>query len=95
MTIKELREHCDFTVNELYFFVDHTDHSQLKVYVEDGRNNKNKAELVCKDLNNPYLVKASTFKDGKRKYEMLYISEINKRKAYDILYHKYCAKKVK
>lgn len=84
MNIKELCEKCDFAVNGLYFFIDKSDQSQLKVYVEDGYNNQYKAELVCKDLNNPFLIVVSTFKDGKRKYEMLYASEVNKQLAHKL-----------
>ena len=83
MNIEEMCDNCIFAIDGLFFFIDKNCRDYLKVNIRDKRNPNYRAELICKDIEKPFVIVTSTFKEGKRRYKMLYAAEINKKMMYD------------
>lgn len=82
---QKIAEECDFMIEGLAFFVDRTQKSFLKLKVVDIDNLDNRAILITHKLNDCFSLSDSTFREGKRKWQMLYLAEVNKQLAYRLI----------
>lgn len=76
--VDELREEAFMIMSNIALFAD-IYNGTMALSVIDLKNLKNKAKLVYRKEIQGFSILDSTFPEGKRKYEMLYLVERNKK----------------